>query len=247
MTAYRHLRSTAELGGAQVYSGKRGTRRIGKVLRAVFFPDGLRVAGFMVKRPDILFMFKRSERFFAWDSFSLVDGKVFVPDDKSCWDGAALARLGLDWDEALIMQGMDVVDSGGNRVGRIDGADYDEATGQVVEFLLSTSASARALVGQMRVSAESVLKYSDSRLVLRGDAEVSATEGGLATKAGQTAAVVGNAVKTRADEVGVMVEEVAEKAGAAVVHAGHRAGKQLGKTKGMFAAFRDEYKKASKN
>ena len=62
-----------------------------------------------------------------------------------------------------------------------------------------------------------------------------ALSGGVAAKAGEGYA-----------KAKVAGKEAAEKAGEAVAEGSRAFGKQLGRTKGMFGAFMDEYKKASK-
>ena len=47
-------------------------RKIGKVFKTVFSPDGLSVVGFIVRQPDLLWMFKRPEKFLALDSFDIL-------------------------------------------------------------------------------------------------------------------------------------------------------------------------------
>ena len=59
------LTTTDELTGVRVIGGKKGTKRIGKVRRFVFHPKEKRVVGFVVKRPDLLWMFRRKDLFVA--------------------------------------------------------------------------------------------------------------------------------------------------------------------------------------
>ena len=247
------MRSTAELSGLRVLGGKNGTRRIGKVFRAVFFPDDLRLAGFVVKRPDFLWMIKRRDCFLAWDSFHLVDGQVVASPGKESWDARSRERLGLDWDAALVLQGMSVFDATGEKVGSIDAVEYDMETGESVDLLISTSVGARALVGQIRVPVSDIKEYRDLMLIMREGASAPDAEGGLASVAGKQVAVVGNAVKDTLRSAGEKIDGLTEKVGKSVdkvsdvAEAGGRAlGRQLGKRKGMFRAFKDEYDKASK-
>ncbi|MDR2957800.1 MAG: PRC-barrel domain-containing protein [Coriobacteriales bacterium] len=274
------MRSSAELNGVRVLGGKHGTRRIGKVLRAIFYPDDFRLAGFLVKRPDLLWLFKRHDRFFAWDSYGMADGRVVVMHAADSWDSKACARIGLDWDQALILQGMAVVDSHGEKIGRIDAVEFDPATGRALTFLLSTSLGAKALIGQISVPVEDILCYKDYTIVLRPGVEIADSEGGLAAKAGEQAAIVGNIVKTQTEAAGVAIGELVDKADKGAQKLGYETGKvissarykiktrskqaandadnlvnkgskafgrQIGKTKGMFKAFQDEYDKASKD
>lgn len=56
--------------------GKKGKRKIGKVFHTVFDPQKPYVVGFIVKRPDLLWMFKRKDKFIAFDATEIVDGRV---------------------------------------------------------------------------------------------------------------------------------------------------------------------------
>jgi len=274
------MRSTAEFTGVRVLAGKKGTRRIGKILRAVFYPDDYRLAGYIVKRPDLLLMFKRQDRFFAWDRFKVVDGRVVVSDEKGSWDKAAWQRLGLDWEQALILQGLPVLDSAGQEIGQVSDVEYDPQNGITEALLLSVGFGTKALIGQLRLPVTDIKQCKNSQLVLRQGAQIPDLEGGLAAKAGEQAAIVGNIVKTQADAASTAVGELAEKAGKGVEKLGYKTGKaigkaqrqikksskqitndgeglvdssskalgrQIGKTRGMFKAFQDEYKKASED
>lgn len=70
--------TTNEIIGTRVIGGKRGTRRIGKVRRIVFHPKEKRVVGFIVKRPDLLWMFHRKDKFVAIDGYDLIDGRICI-------------------------------------------------------------------------------------------------------------------------------------------------------------------------
>ena len=234
------IRSTAEFSGIRVLGGKHGTRTIGKVLRAVFYPDDLRLAGFIVKRPDLLFMFKRSDRFFAWDSARLVDGRLVVYDEPGSWDKQACQRLGLDWESALILQGLPVIDQQGQQIGRIDAVTYDADSGTTHELLLSSSLGSKALVGQLRVSAGDLLLKDGSTLQLKPGVELPDYEGGLAAKAGEQAAVVGSFVKSKTEAAGQVVDKITEKAGQGMEELGTMTGQAIGGIKRKLASDDDE-------
>ena len=52
--------------------------KLGKVHMAVFTPDGRRVVGFLVRRPDVAGMVKREDVFLAIDSYAPVEKGVRV-------------------------------------------------------------------------------------------------------------------------------------------------------------------------
>ena len=74
-------------------------QKLGKVHNAVFSPDGCRVVGLMVKRPDAVGMIKREDAFLALDSYRRYDEKnLLVTRPEDGLDVAAQRRFGLDWD-----------------------------------------------------------------------------------------------------------------------------------------------------
>jgi sporulation protein YlmC with PRC-barrel domain len=83
-------------------------------------------------------------------------------------------------------------------------------------------------------------------------------EGGLAEKAGQATAVVTERAKEKVEELKPAVEEATHKAstaakkatkatGKAVNQGAYATGRQLGRARGMFSAFKEEYDKARKD
>jgi sporulation protein YlmC with PRC-barrel domain len=257
-------------------AGKQGTRRIGKVLRAVFFPDDFRIAGFIVKRPDFLFMFQRTDRFLAWDRMHLDGGKVVANDTSDSWDEKAHKRIELDWDKALILQGMAVQSAKGDKLGTIDDIEFDPTTGESLSIVLSSGIGAKTFVGQMRVPLTDIAYYHDMSLVMHADAAMPDPEGGLAAVAGRQSAIVGSKIKAATTNANTAVGELVDKAGEGAEKLGYKTGKavrtvtdkvsaksnngdkptaqatgnavgrQLGRAKGMFKSFQDEYKRASK-
>lgn len=241
------MRSTREFRGARVTGGRKGTRRIGKILRAVFHPDTYALAGFIVARPDFLFMFKRKDRFLAYDAFKVVDGRIVGTTDRDSWDGAACKRLGIDWDTCIILEGMSLVTKDGAKVGTIDAAEYNERNGKLVALEVSDGATARTLLGVTKIPRELIIGYKDGVVLAKRAASEVQTEGGLAAKAGEQTAVVANVVmektETTRKAVGKATKTAGKAAGNALDSGSKAVGKQLGKTKGMFKAFKDEYKK----
>jgi uncharacterized protein YrrD len=241
------VRSTRELRGARVTGGKYGTRRIGKVLRAVFRPDDYALAGYIIARPDILFMFKRKDRFLAWDAFKIVDGRVVATIDRDSWDEPACKRLGIDWDECLIIEGMTLVTTDGEKIGAIDGVEYNERTGAAAAFQVTDGVTAKTLLGVSKIPLDLIVGYRKGQMVAKRAAVEVKAEGGLAERAGEQAAIATHAIKEKTASVRKTASNVSKKAGKAADNAldvGSKAlGKQLGRTKGMFKGFRDEYKK----
>ncbi|MCL2339292.1 MAG: hypothetical protein FWC59_00075 [Actinomycetia bacterium] len=226
------MRSTADYNGKRVRGGKTGKRRIGKIRRAVFYPDNFRLAGFIIQRPDFLFMFKRPDRFLAWDSFEEEDGRLVAYGDNASWDRQALKRLGLDWDSAVILQGLSLETADGRVLGQVDSVEFDEKSCLASDLLLTTGLGTKSLLGTLRLPASAVQEIrADEHLILRLNTELPGLEGGLAAKAGEQSAKVGNFVKTRTDAANDAVGRVTEKAGAGLEKLGAKAGQALGRAK----------------
>jgi sporulation protein YlmC with PRC-barrel domain len=206
------------------------------------------LAGYIIARPDILFMFKRRDRFLAWDAFRVLDGRVVATVDRDSWDEPACKRLGVDWDECLVLEGMLLVTSDGEKVGTIDSIEYDERTGKTVALEVTDGAAARALLGVSKIPRKLIIGYRDGRVVAKRAASEIKTEGGLAAKAGEQTAVATQMIKEKTEQARKTARAVSKQAGKTAgqaLDAGSRAlGKQLRRTKGMFKGFRDEYKKA---
>lgn len=213
--------------------------RLGKVHTVVFTQDGLRVAGVLVQRPDVAAMVKRPEVFCALDALAPCDGGLRVTRGADAYDTAAHKRLGLDWDRCIIWAGMDARTEDGRDLGFVVDSEFDAQDGTVRTICIGDGSVAESLVGAVAVPPSMVVGYRDGRIIVSSEARSLSLSGGVAAKAGEgyaRAKVAGAQVARKAQEEGA---KVAEKASEAV-------GRQLGRTKGMFGAFVEEYKKASK-
>ncbi len=233
------MRKLSEFKGKPVYVPKKGKagkfERLGKVHMAVFSPEGTRLVGFLVRRPDIVGMVKRPDAFVALDAFEPVDGGFRVTMGDEAFDDQARKRLSLDWDRCIMWDGMDTKTTAGKSLGYVGDVTFDELTGDVDAFLVGDGNMAESLVGLLRVPASMLVGYEKGYMIVQPEAASQDLTGGLAAKAGEATA--------RAKMEGA---KAAEKAGEAVDKGSRAIGRQLGKTKGMFGAFVDEFKKASK-
>jgi uncharacterized protein YrrD len=328
------MRDTFELRGARVLGGRRGTKRIGKVGRAVFHPQTYRLVGYLVKRPDLALVRARSDRFLAFDSFRIIDGAVVGSADYGAWDASACKRLKLNFDACILLEGMPIiaqdevgkslkgerhlstrneqntlaapellgdpvasVSLGGaasetincaaaEPLGYVASVVYDELSGELITVKASDGAAAKALLGTQNIPRELLLGYCDGAVWVKPGAKTIAHSGGLAAKAGVQAAKAGDKVVRTAAKAGARAEEVAtnaairvgraakshaakgratkghavregadtasqrqvaasEKTAAAIEESARAVGRQLSASKGMFKAFRDEYRKAA--
>lgn len=262
--------STKELAGTRVVvHGKRGDKRIGKVHRFVFHPRAKRVVGFTVKRPDVALMFRRAEMFVAIGGYDMVDGRVVVRDEPTASGSGAIKALGIDYDACVLWVGMPAMTRSGETLGFVGDVAFDACTGKVFSVEIESGAASDVIVGKRAVPASLIEGFSfgvgvqlaaagsyhgeepdEDEEALRGaiivadSAEDIPTEGGAAEAVGKASAVVANRAKETVAEAKPVVKEAARKTGEAINKGAYAAGKQIGRTQGMFAAFKREYDKA---
>jgi len=234
----------SQLAGVAVYApkGSRGKAantfaRLGKVHLTVFSPDGRRVVGFMVSRPDVAGMVKREDTFVALDAIAPCDGGVRVVGGPESFDGAAQARLGLDWDTCIIWAGMDARTTDGKILGYVNDASFNTKTGAVKAFMIGDGGMAQKLVGSLEIPVDMLCGYQDGFMLVAPEAARQTLTGGVAAKAGEGYAKAKYEGKKTAAKAGKAAGEAVDKGSRAL-------GKQLGRTKGMFSSFMDEFKKA---
>lgn len=211
-------------------------RKIGKVFKTVFDPSGLRVVGFIVRRPDLLWMFKRPEKFLALDAMDTSEGIVRATKGGASWDDAAIRRCGLDWDKCIIWEGMQVRTTEGEVLGHVDDISFDEATGDIDALFLDDGGTARALIGSVEIPHELMVGYKDDWLVVKPEAAECKLTGGLAAKAGEASAKAGIAAKQAGKDAGKAVSK-------AVDAGSYGLGKGIGRIKNSITGAVDEYKK----
>ena len=266
---------TSQLDGKPVYKAKTSRKgetsynKIGKIHLTVFSPDGRRVEGFLVKRPDLALMVKRPDVFVAFDGLVPYE-KGYVIEGEAATDDAARERLGVDWDNCLLWNGMDARTTEGKVLGFVGNVSYDRETGAVEAFHIGDGNVAKSLVGAIKIPVDMVVGYESGYLVLKPEAADVQPSGGLAAAAGEGYA----RAKQNAAEAGA---KAAAKVDAAVQEGSYKLGKSLGKAKksvkrkakevagsadakdvakaagqhlskvgGMFKAFKDEFDEASK-
>lgn len=260
--------STSELSGMRVVGGKRGDKRIGKVRRFVFHPSEKRCVGFIVKRPDLLLMFHRKDMFVALDSFEMVDGRICIPyKQPDATDSAACRRLGIDWDSCVMWESMPIMTESGEVCGIVGTIEFDKNTGKVRSVEADKGSTAKVLLGRKSIPSSMIRGFKigegvvlslggqegaqEEEDVVRGAILVSddvlniEAEGGVAEKAGREAAVVQDKARKAKAKAKPKVDAAAKVTGDAINKGAYVTGKQISRAKGMFGAFKDEYKKAS--
>ena len=259
------LTTTDELTGVRVIGGKKGTKRIGKVRRFVFHPKEKRVVGFVVKRPDLLWMFRRKVLFVAVSGYEIEDGRIVVSNDPAATNRAACKALGVDWDACVLWVGLPVMTEDGDALGVVGSVTFDRKTGVVDSVTTDSGATANALLGKREIPANLVKGFrrgmgaalaqtgaegEESEEVVLGailvaeEARDIAVEGGLAEKAGEATAVVVDKAHTAVDKAKPVASAAAKKTGEVVNKGAYATGKQIAATKGMFSGFKEEYDKA---
>lgn len=259
------LITTHELTGIRVVGGKNGTKRIGKVRRFVFHPKEKRCVGFIVKRPDLLWMFRRKDKFVSIEGYDIIDGRIVVRDVPEATDKAACKALGVNWDDCVLWVGLPVMTEDGVSLGMVGNVTFNRVTGVVDTFDTDSGATANALLGKRTIPADLVKGFrrgmgvalsqvgaegreSDEvvlgAMLVDDAAKGLTTEGGVAEKAGAVTAVAVDKVQTTVDKAKPVVSEAAKKTGEAVNKGAYATGKQIAATKGMFSDFKEEYDKA---
>ena len=145
------LITTHELTGVRVVGGKNGTKRIGKVRRFVFHPKEKRCVGFIVKRPDLLWMFRRKDKFVSIEGYDIVDGRIAIRNVPEATDRAACKALGVNWDDCVLWVGLPVMTEDGTSLGMVGNVTFNRITGMVDTFDTDSGATANALLGKRTI------------------------------------------------------------------------------------------------
>jgi uncharacterized protein YrrD len=190
-------------------SKRDGTRkRVGKLIDVLFHPDKPVVVGFVVERPDILFLIRRKDLIVALDRTRILDGRVLV-DGQKAWGKPAAKRLGISWDKAVIWRGQPVQTAADKKMGYVRDAVFDEKDGHLNGLGMTGGVAADVTVGVRDVPAKyvegfdgDVVRVSDAALVIDVDGGAAAIAGrGAAVAqdaAGKAAVAAGTAAKTAA-------------------------------------------------
>lgn len=203
---------------------EREPKQLGRVHQVVFAPNGRRVIGITIKRPDVAGMVRRDDVFCLLDALTELDAKtLLVPDDPTVYDKAAIKRLGVDWERCIIWGGMDVRTESGQNLGFVSDVRFDADSGEVHFLAVGRGGFDEGLVGVLQIPSGMYRGYADGFLVVDDRAAKLALSGGLAARAGEASG--------RLKEGG---REAAKKAGEAYERGTRQVGVLAGKAKKAF-------------
>lgn len=258
-----------------IRTGKGRLKKYGRIRAIVFHPEKPQVVGFAIKRPDLLLMVKRKDRFVALDRLEHVEGGFCANASSDSWDKEACKRMDIDYDACVIWENMPVKTTTGRELGSVSNVVFDVETGKLDHIDISASASTRLLLGSSDIAASQIRGHDAGAIVVEenvGDVEES---GGAAAKAGVAWAKTKNVASDATRKAGVAINDGAYKAGEALGDVREKAnkaaeehenkkreaekrgeytgvdkaanlfGQQLGKASGMFRDFKNEFEKSS--
>lgn len=240
------------------------TKKVGRIHAFVFHPKEPRLVGFLIKRPDIALMFHRKDLFVAFNGWHVQDGDIVLNDDTGSKDRSACKELGINLDDCVIWVGLPAITQDGTQLGFVDSVSFDSETGRVCAVEISQGATANTLLGRRSLPPEDICGFKrgigtrlymadddDDRalgaLLVRDTAKDAPVVGGAAEKAGTATAIATDKVTRTYKKVKPKVQkaskEASKTAGDAIEKGVYATGKQIGRTKGMFKNFANEFKK----
>ena len=145
--------TTGEIVGKRVLLDKstpkkpEAVKRLGKVRHCVFHPTQRRFVGFIVKRPDLLWMFRRKDVFVAYNGYDVVDGRIVVSQAPEATGKGACKAMGVNYDDCVLWAGLPVMGEDGTVYGTVGDVSFDPKTGEVRSLTVTQGATANALLG----------------------------------------------------------------------------------------------------
>lgn len=265
--------NTNELGNKKVWvehSTKKNpdaVKKFGKIHAFVFHPNKAQLVGFLVKRPDIAWMFRREDAFVAFDGFAVMEddsGKsvIVVKEDPKATGKGALKALGVKLDDCVLWLGLPVICENKTDLGVVDSVEFDERNGRVSKITISKGATANTLLGRRKVPASMIKGFrlgvgaklnmpdgqSDDEvhgaIIVSDEAADLAAVGGAAESAGAASAIAIDKAKKTHSKAKEKIAPIVSDAGKAVQKGAYVTGRQIARTEGMFKNFKDEFKKA---
>ena len=171
-----------------VITKKGKQRKFGRVRNVVFHPSKPQAVGLLIKRPDLLWMIKRKDRFVALDKVSYnQDGNVVAElTDAAAWDAAACKRMGFDLDSCIIWDNMSVRNLQSDDLGVISNIVLDDDL-RIASVDVSSGGINRAILGSADIAASLLRGYDPDKQAIVADisSDDITVSGGVAAKAGE--------------------------------------------------------------
>jgi uncharacterized protein YrrD len=153
---------TSDLVGKRVFARRPtkknpdGIKKLGHVRAFVFSPDALVCVGFLVKRPDVVLMFRREDDFVAINGFDLIDGDIIIKADNDAFGRGATKALAIPLDKCVLWEGLPVMTENGAVLGIVGSINLELPSGRVTGISLSKGATANALLGKVEIPREMI-------------------------------------------------------------------------------------------
>lgn len=230
----------SEMTGATVRGRK--DKKVGVVTQVLFHPNDNRVVGFVVRRPELLFLIRRKPAFVPWPSTASVvaHGDIHAAGGKLLSEAQATRMLGVPFEDTVIWKGMPVTDSSGRTRGTVRDVGVGRSSGTVVALYVSQGGASDVAVGTVKIDGQYVRGFDGTAVQVSSKGfEESAHTGGAAKVAGTTAAYA----KVRGEQVVDAAAEGLRNAGVSVdaQKTGRSAGRMLKKLQDAAGKAIDDY------
>ncbi|MFR1167038.1 MAG: PRC-barrel domain-containing protein [Adlercreutzia equolifaciens] len=100
-----------------------------------------------MKRPDLLWMFRRKDVFVAYNGYDVVDGRIVVSQAPEATGKGACKAMGVNYDDCVLWAGLPVMGEDGTVYGTVGDVSFDPKTGEVRSLTVTQGATANALLG----------------------------------------------------------------------------------------------------
>lgn len=201
-------------------------KRFGRVRNVVFHPSKPQAIGFTIKRPDLLLMIKRKDRFVAIDKVEFVEGNLLADiTDSEAWDRAACKRMSIDFDECIIWDNMTVRNKEGVELGAISNIVMDDDC-RISTIDISSGDVERSLLGSADISVELLKGYDPAAQAIVADIQPEDI-----TVSGGVAGAAGEAWAKGKHRVTESQSEISEKAAQNIEDTAVAAGEAIGKVR----------------
>lgn len=217
-----------------VVSKKGRTKKYGRVRNVIFHPSKPQAVAITVKRPDLLWMFKRKDRFAALDKISLTESGDILLElaDDEAWDNGACKRLGIDMDKCIIWDNMAVRNLEGADLGLISNIVLGDDL-KIESIDVSSGDINRALLGSADIVVDKLRGYDPDTQAIVADIqpEEVVVNGGVAAKAGEAWAKgshkMSESQEAISDRAAQNIEDTAYAAGEAIASVKEKVGGKL--------------------